>query len=340
MTSKDRLYAAVRGTPHDRVPVTPIVMAWAAHHIGRSYRDYYLDPDVLAEAQLAVARDFGFDQVSAISDPWREAEGYGMQFDYPEEGIGIPRDYLLASADDVARLGPIDVDAAPRMKQRVDSVAALARAIGQTHSILGWVEGPMAAYVDLRDMQPAMLDLIDAPEMFHRAAEVIVHNAIAFARAQIAAGADMIGVGDAASSLVGPDLYVQHIQEWQKKLFAGIHEAGAAVKLHICGDTRHLVAYLAETGADIIDLDWMVPLAAARQTARADVALCGNFDPTAELLQSTPPKVAAAARKCIAAGGNRFILQPGCEVPPNTPKENVSAFCPGPAGLITDALRR
>jgi len=56
--------------------------------------------------------------------------------------------------------------------------------------------------------------------------------------------------------------------------------------------------------------------------------LCGNFDPTAVLLQGTPEQIATAAKECIAKGGEKFILMPGCEVPPGTPKENLQAFCP------------
>ena len=51
-----------------------------------------------------------------------------------------------------------------------------------------------------------------------------------------------------------------------------------------------------------------------------------------------PTGVAAAARANIAEAGGRFILQPGCEVPPDTPEANIRAFCPGPGCLIADAL--
>ena len=340
MTPKEKLYAAVRGEPHDRVPVTPIFMAWSAHHVGHTYRDFYLDAAVLADAQLAVTRLFQVDQISAISDPWREASGYGMELDYPPEGVGVPKGHLIGSADDVAGLRPLDVDAAPRMRQRVESVARMAAEVGQTHSVLGWVEGPLAEYCDLREMNAAMLDLMDNPGMFHAAADVLVETALAFARAQIDAGADMIGVGDAAASLIGPKLYHEHVVVWERKLVAGIHEAGAAVKLHICGNIRDIIAEMATTGADILDVDWMVPLGHARRAVGEEVALCGNFDPSGVLLRGSMEQVARAAGECIAAGGERFLLAPGCEVPPDTPEANIRAFCDCEGSLIRDALKR
>ncbi len=327
MNAKERVYAAVRGRPCDRTPRTPIFMAWAAHFIGRTYRDYYLDGDVLVQAQLAVVEAFGLDQVMAISDPWREASGYGMEFDYPEEGVGIPKGRLIESREDVRRLRRIDIDAAPRMRQRVESVAKIAASVGRTHSVLGWVEGPIAEYADLRGVQETMFDLMDEPAMFHDAAAIIVENATAFARAQVEAGADMIGVGDAAASLIDAAMFEEFVLPWQRKLFEGIHAAGATVKLHICGNTNHLLPQLTRTGADIIDVDWMVPLAQAREIVGPDVALCGNFDPSGVLLQGSPQAVADAARQCIRDGGARFLLMPGCEVPPGTPEANIRAFC-------------
>lgn len=332
MTSKERLYAVIAGRPVDRPAVTPIFMSWAAHYVNRSYRDYYLDGDVLVSAQLAVTKDFGIDQASAISDPWREASGFGMEFDYPEEGVGRPRGYLIDADSDIRRLRPVDPAAAGRMRQRVESVGRMAEAVGRTHSVLGWIEGPLAEYADLRGLEKAMLDLIDKPELYLAAGQVVVDNAIAFARAQISAGADMIGIGDAAASLVGPALYRDLVLPLETRLVAAIHDAGAAAKLHICGDTAPIVDLMARTGADVIDLDWMVPLDKARGTVGPGVTLCGNFDPVGVLLRGTPESVAAAAQECLRLGGSRFILMPGCEVPPGTPEANLRAFCPGDRG--------
>jgi len=339
MTSKQRLYAIIAGQAYDRPAITPIFMAWAAHYVGHSYRDYYLDGDVLVKAQLAVTRDFAIDQVSAISDPWREAAAYGMALDYPEEGVGVPQDVLLKHPQDVAKLARLDISSAKRMQQRVDSVAGMSAALGQTHSVLGWVEGPLAEYSDLRGLEKAMFDLMDMPEMFQEAAEIIVDNAIAFARAQIDAGADMIGIGDAAASLIGRDLYQERVLPLQQRLVRGIHEAGAAAKLHICGNISSIIEFLPQTGADIIDVDSMVSLQEARQRVGPEVTLCGNFDPAGVLLQSSPEEVAQAAADCIDQGGERFVLMPGCEVPPGTPEQNIRAFCPGEGCLIESHLR-
>jgi len=339
MTPKERIYAIIEVKPCDRPAVTPIFMSWAANFIGRCYRDYYLDGDVLVEAQLAVAGAFNIDQVSAISDPWREASAYGMEFEYPEDGVGKPREVFIKTRDDISKLSVFDIENAPRTKQRIESVRKMAAKVGQTHSVLGWAEGPLAAYADLRGLENTLLDLIDRPEIFTKAGEVIIRNEIAFAVAQIKAGADMIGIGDSAASLISPAMYKDCVLPLEQKLFDAIHNAGAAVKLHICGNIKNAISYIARTGADIIDVDWMVPLTEARNLVGPDITLCGNFDPSGVLLQGTPQSVAEAARKCIKAGGRKFILMPGCEVPPATPEQNIRAFCPCDGCLLRKELK-
>ena len=339
MTPKERIYAILKGVSYDRPAVTPIFMAWAANFIGRTYRDYYLDGDVLVQAQLAVTRAFNLDQISAISDPWREASAYGMEFDYPADGVGRPKEVFIKTHDDISRLRPFDIENAERTKQRIESVRKMAAEVGQTHSVLGWVEGPLAEYGDLRGVENAMLDLIDRPDLFIKAGEIIVQNAITFAVAQIKAGADMIGVGDSAASLIAPDMYAELVLPLEQKLIAAIHEAGAAVKLHVCGNIKNIVQQMAKSGTDIIDVDWMVPLETAREFAGSRITLCGNFNPAGVLFEGSAQDVADAARQCLKAGGYKFILMPGCEVPPHTPEQNIRAFCPCDGCLIREDLK-
>ena len=313
MTPKERIYAIIHGQAYDRPAVTPIFMAWAANFIGRTYRDYYLDGDVLAESQLAVTHTFNLDQASAISDPWREASAYGMEFEYPEHGVGKPKAPLLQGPDDLQRIKPFDMENAERPRQRVESVRRMAEAVGRTHSVLGWVEGPLAEYADLRGVESMFMDLIDNPQMYVEAVGTLIDNEIRFARAQVAAGADMVGIGDAVASLISPEMYQTYVLPYEKELIEAIHEAGAATKLHICGDISKNIALMAQTGTDMIDVDWMVPLDQARAAVGPDMTLCGNFDPAAVLLQGTPQEVADAACRCIDMAGERFVLQPGCE---------------------------
>jgi uroporphyrinogen decarboxylase len=98
--------------------------------------------------------------------------------------------------------------------------------------------------------------------------------------------------------------------------------------LHICGDTTKILAIMAETGANILELDHKVSLAEARDVVGERVCLMGNVDPAGVLLQGSADLVAEKCLEAINSAGQHghFILGSGCEVPPKTPAVNMHAM--------------
>ena len=266
MTSKERVLAHLEGRPVDHVPLMPITMMFAAGQLGVRYGDYARDHRVLVEAQMLTAEKFGFDYVSAISDPAREPADLGAAVEYFEDQPPaiIEDRALLADKALLGSLGFPDVYGGGRMHDRVKAIALFQQRAGDAKIIEGWVEGPCAEAADLRGINTLMLDFFDDPGFVHSLFEFTVGMELRFARAQVEAGADLIGIGDAAASLVGPKLYREFVQPHERRLIAGIRALGARTRLHICGNTRRMLAAMGETGADIVDLDYLAPLAARR----------------------------------------------------------------------------
>jgi MtaA/CmuA family methyltransferase len=329
MNSYERVMATLEGREHDRTPVSMMTMAWAGHAIGKTYRDYCLDPEVTVAAHLALVRDFGMDTVTVQTDPWCEAEAYGMRFTYPEEGVGIPEGHLLHDDLDLSLLAPFDPWEHTRPRNRLRAIKRFAEELKGEVPIIGWVEGPLAEYADLRGLEDACIDLMEEPEQAREAMRLITDNAIRFALAQLEAGADIIGIGDAAASVIGPDLYAANVRPFEEELFARIRRAGGKTKVHICGNISRLIPHFKGLAIDILDLDWMVSMTRTREILGEHITLCGNFNPVTEQLQCSPETARAAAERCIAEGGKRFILQGGCETPPGTPADNVRAAFTG-----------
>jgi MtaA/CmuA family methyltransferase len=153
-----------------------------------------------------------------------------------------------------------------------------------------------------------------------------VENAQRFARVQVEAGADLIGVGDAAASLVGPAIYEEFIWPFEKRLVDGLHALGTRVRLHICGNVRSILQGIGRLGCDIVDLDSMVPLDQARTKIAPRTFLLGNLDPVHLLRGGTPGAIRDALAECHRQAGSRYIIGAGCEVPRDTPPENVRAL--------------
>jgi MtaA/CmuA family methyltransferase len=328
MNGRERALAMLSGRQPDRLPLMPITMMFAARHAGVKYGDYARDHRVLAEAQIRTAEAYGFDYVSAISDPAREASDLGAAiewFDDQPPAIVESR-ALLATKQRLAGLDLPDPAVAPRMHDRVQAVHALRERVGQDLLVEGWVEGPCAMSADLRGVNTLMLDFFDDSTFVRDLFEFCVEMELCFARAQIAAGADIIGVGDAAASLIGPKLYSDYVQSYERKLVQSIQKAGAPVRLHICGKTRKLYRGMAATGAAMIDLDWMAPMADARAEMGPSPVLAGNLDPVRVIRDGTPAEIQADLAECHRAAGERYIVAAGCEVPAGTPEVNLRAM--------------
>ncbi len=329
MSPRERLLAFLSHAAVDARPALPITMMWAAEQLGVPYLDYATKAEVMAAAQINVARQFGADHVSVISDPATEAADCGAEIFYsPDAPPAI--DEMQALLADPARLAHLTVPdpqrAGSRMANRVAAVRLLKRDAGGTHAIEGWVEGPCAESADLRGINTLMMDFYDDPAFVHALVEFVLTMELRFAAAQVEAGADIIGVGDAAASLISRNLYDEFIGPAEKRLITGIHAMGAKVRLHICGNTTHLLDGFAHVGADLIDLDYPVNLAAARAAFGPDQAIAGNLHPVQLVKLGTPAKITAALRACEAAGGDRWAIGAGCEIPRGTPRENVLAL--------------
>jgi MtaA/CmuA family methyltransferase len=170
-----------------------------------------------------------------------------------------------------------------------------------------------------------LLDVVDRPEWLAELLELCTEIEIAFAQAQIEAGAHIIGLGDAIASQVSPAMYRKYALPYEQRIFAAVHAKGALARLHICGNTTRLLPDMVKSGADIIDLDWMVDMRAAGTKVGAQVSLCGNMDPVAVMLQGAAEQVYESTLACLRAGGPRSISGAGCEIPDGTPAENLQA---------------
>jgi MtaA/CmuA family methyltransferase len=328
MTGKERILAKLRGEPVDSLPLMPITMMFAADLAGVHYIEYAREHRVLADAQVAVAERFGFDYVSAISDAARETTDLGgvvEWFDDQPPAIVESR-ALLDDKDKLASLHLPEPCTPGRMRDRVEAVRLLAERSGATRIVEGWVEGPCAMSADLRGLNTLMLDFFDDPPFVEALFDFTVRMEVEFARAQVEAGATLIGVGDAAASLVGPKLYAHFVLPWEQKLIASIRALGVPVRLHICGNTKRIVEGMGQTGAEIIDLDYPTPLGHARRAMRESQVLLGNIDPVRVLRDGTPASVQAALSECYEQAGAAYICGAGCEVPRGTPFANVEAM--------------
>lgn len=303
-------------------------MHFAAQSIQKTYADLASDHTILVQAHLHCAETYGLDQLSVISDPYRETTALGGEVDYLPTAPPSLRSYPLANVDDPARhLQVPDFESSPRTRDRLDALRLFRAQTRDHYSILGWVEGPAALASTLKGPEDFLLDLLDEPEKTADLLEACTEVAIAFALKQLEAGADTIGIGDAIASQASPQLYETLILPREKHLISAIQKAGGLARLHICGNTTHLLPGMATLNCDLIDLDHAVDLAHARQILGPQPVLTGNLDPVHAIERSTPEAIRTSLRECARAAGPRYMVNAGCEIPAATPHENLHALC-------------
>lgn len=328
MTGRERVLALLAGEETDSLPLMPITMMFAAEQIGVPYKDYATDYRVLVEAQLNIAEIFDFDQVSCISDPGREAADCGANVVYFEDQPPAIDESNVRIVDktDLLSMRIPDLNGGGRMQDRIQACALFKEKSGGEKFIEGWVEGPCAEGSDLRGINTMMVDFYDDPSFVHDLFAFNVEMALAFAKAQVEAGADIIGLGDAAASLVGPQIYEEFVFPHEKRLVDGIHAMGSRVRLHICGNTTPILEGIGRLGCDIVDLDYMASLAEARAAMGAKQVLLGNMDPVSVIQNGTPESITEAVAACHADAKDPYIVAAGCEIPRGTPLENIQCL--------------
>jgi MtaA/CmuA family methyltransferase len=327
MTGLERTISFLNGQTVDRPPFHPIIMRWAAKYAGVKYREFCTDPVTKCMAMIQCAKDYEIDWVTVMSDPWAEASAFGITVDYPEDSLPVDTGGHLKDASAASRLSKYDTVSNARCNNRLKEIAEFRKKLNNEYFIVGWVEGPVAEYVDLRTATGASLDFLSEPDAVQKAMEVITESAIDFITLQINAGAHCIGIGDAFCSQIGPELYSRFAFDRQKHLVDHIHKSGALAKLHICGNTEAILPQMIATGADIIDIDHLVPSMKefSELLARHQV-FSGKADPVSIIQNGTISEIRKEVQSDFMQAKGRCIVSAGCEITPGTSVENMIAF--------------
>lgn len=140
---------------------------------------------------------------------------------------------------------------------------------------------------------------------------------------------DGIAIPDGAVTLIPNDLYKEVVLPCEQRLFDWAKSRGLFCLLHQCGNIRSQLTLYLETGADVISVDASVDIAEAYELYRGKTVTAGNVDAINTILGGDEKSICTAVHSCIKAVSDpyqRFILMSSCDIPPETPLDNVQAF--------------
>jgi uroporphyrinogen decarboxylase len=334
LNSKQLLLAALQGQPVPRAPVAPLAVHFCARVGGVSLHRYTSDAGALADAVIRTWERFRSDAVFLSADTWVSAQAMGARVGAPGEeqpwgGLGEP---FVRTAADLRRIPPPDPGAQGRYPLMLDALQRVVAALGREVAVVACFDQyPFSLAAALMGINELMLALNDDPPFVRALMERCAEYGLAYGRALAAAGADVLTGGDSPAGLIGPRRYREFALPFEQRLVAGLKAAtGKPVSLHICGNAEPILADMARSGADGLEIDHRTDLARACRTVGPDLALWGNLDPVGVLLRGAPAGVRRAARQALeavtAAGHGRFVLSSGCTLAVETPFANVEAL--------------
>ena len=293
-----------------------------------SFQALCRDPDLATKVTLQPVDEFGVDAAVIFSDilVLIEAMGIGVSFE-AGEGPRLARTVRTA-ADAKALRDPDPERDLGYVGEAIRRVSAALAPRGVP--VLGFAGAPftLACYAiegeTSRDFNPARQALAADPVFFSALLDRLADAVAAHLLMQVKAGASAVQIFDSWGGLLGRDDYRRAILPSLRRAIATVRTAGVPVILYVGGSSPHLEA-MVESGADVLSVDWRLPLDEVRRRVGTNVALQGNLDPTR--LFAPVGEVREVTRKMLAAHpGPGLIANLGHGILPTTPVESARAF--------------
>jgi uroporphyrinogen decarboxylase len=324
-TSASLLVAACRREqPEGRVPV------WFMRQAGRSLPEYreiregipMLDsctqPDLVAEITLQPVRRYGVDAAIFYSDIMVPLQAAGVQLEIVS-GQGPIIDRPVRRPADLRQIGPVQPDALWFVTEAVERLVA---ELGPT-PLIGFAGAPftLASYLveggPSKDYARTKALMISEPELWDGLCSRLADLSVAFLQTQVAAGAAAVQLFDSWAGSLSAEDYARYAQPYSAQVLRALEGTGVP-RIHFGVGTSELLRLMGEAGAEVVGVDWRVPLAEASRRIGPAYAVQGNLDPA--LLSAPWPVLADRVRSVLRSGaaapGHIFNLGHG--VPPGT----------------------
>ncbi|HEY8060121.1 MAG TPA: uroporphyrinogen decarboxylase [Acidimicrobiales bacterium] len=280
----------LRACRQEPVPHTPV---WFMRQAGRSLPEYrelrgtgsILDaihtPDLATEITLQPVRRHGVDAAVLFSDIVVPIQAVGFGVDVVP-GTGPVVEDPFAGAADLERLRPLEADAdIPYVLETVHNL------VGELDvPLIGFAGAPFTVASYLIEGQPSRTYaktkamMLGEPDLWTALIDRLADLALAFVRAQVEAGASAVQLFDSWAGALTPEQYETHVLPASQRVFAGLADLGIP-RVHFGVGTGELLGLFAAAGADVVGVDWRVPIDAGWERIGFDKGVQGNLDPAA-----------------------------------------------------------
>ena len=328
---KELFLRACRGEALPRVPV------WMMRQAGRYLPEYrelrakhaFLEvcktPELAVEVSLQPFRRLNTDAVIVFSDILIVAEAMGLPLELGDAGPNLPEP--VRSAEDVRRLKNFDPESDTGFL--MEAIRRLTREVGPAVPVLGFAAAPwtLACYMVEGKTREGFATvksfMYREPRTFRSLLSRIAEATTTYLQAQIRAGAAAVQLFDTWCGELNLHDYIGFALPAVQEIVSGIGKAAPVI--YYTKASSHLLLAAADSGADVLSVDWRVDLRELRKTLGPRIALQGNVDPA--ILFAPEETISRVTNETVAAlAGSGHILNLGHGILPNTPVENAKLF--------------
>lgn len=323
LTSAQRVQLALSHREPDRVPFLLPTILQGARELGLSIQDYFSRADAVAEGQMRLREKYRHDGLFGFMYSSQEFEAFGGETHFSPDGppnAGAP---VIRSPEDIDRLVAPRIDDSPTLCRVLRVIELLRARVGDDAPVLGVTISPFSLPVMQMGFAAYLVLMHEDQARFERLMQVNEEFTVAWANAQLAAGASAISYADPVSSptIVPRELYLQTGHPVACRTIARIH--GACATSFASGRILSIVDDVARTGTVAIVASSLEDLAATKAVCRGRLAVMGNLN-AIEMRRWTPAVAEVRVKEAIAKagpGGGYVLTDNHGEIPWQVPNE-------------------
>lgn len=338
MNSKQLVIDALLNKEVERTPWVPFVGCHAAKLIGVTAEEYFKDSSNIIKGVTKAYEEYRPDGLPALFDLQVEAEALGCTLKYAETNPPSVSTHPLEEGVKLSELKvPSEKDG--RFPIVLEATREICKRLGDKIAIYGLITGPFTMALHLLGTE-IFYSMIDDPEYTHKLLKFCEDVCINTARMYMDAGVDVIAVVDPMTSQISPSNFSEFVSPYATNIFNYIKSKGKLSSFFVCGNAKNNIEEMCKCRPDNISIDENIPLEYVKEVCQKyGVSFGGNIKLTVTMLFGTPTDNIRDAENCMSIGGKKgYILSPGCDIPFDTPSENIKAVTSYVHGEVSEFL--
>ena len=309
MNSLERVLTTLGHREPDRVPLFLLANMHGAKELALSLRDYYSSAENVIEGEMRVLNKFGSDGAYPFYYASLEIEAWGGDTIFSADGPPLCGAPVIRNAEDIDSLRPPEVESSPGLRRVLETIAGLKKRLNGQVPIIAVAISPFSLPVMQMGFDRYIELIHEQPDRFLKLMQANEEFTVAWANAQLAAGATAICYFDPMSSTtnIPRELYLGTGQQVAKRTLARIK--GPTITHMASGRCLPILGDIADTGTAVIGVSVLEDLPRLKAAAAGRVSLLGNLNGI-EMRRWTPAEAELAVKRAIAAAGpgGGFIL--------------------------------